>query len=75
MTKTKAKQKTHTDKILSHLNRGWKLTKAQALSKYSIQRATMAARVAELRRSGHNIITEMVKHEDGSREGVYRLVR
>jgi len=52
------KTKSQTKQIQSHLNRGWKLTPLQALQKYGCMR--LAARIAELRDEGMNIITRKV---------------
>lgn len=52
------KPKSQTKQIQSHLNRGWKLTPLQALQKYGCMR--LAARIAELRDEGMNIITRKV---------------
>ena len=52
------KPKSQNKQIQSHLNRGWKLTPLQALQKYGCMR--LAARIAELRDEGMNIITRKV---------------
>lgn len=52
------KTKSQTKQIQSHLSRGWKLTPLQALQKYGCMR--LAARIAELRDEGMNIITRTV---------------
>jgi hypothetical protein len=50
--------KSQTQQIRSHLNRGWRLTPLQALEKYGCLR--LAARIAELRNEGMKIKTNKV---------------
>lgn len=49
------------------------LTVAQARSRFKIANPT--ARIAELRKEGHNILTEMREGRDGVERAVYRLAR
>lgn len=49
------------------------LTVAQARSRFKIANPT--ARIAELRKDGHNILTEMREGRDGVERAVYRLGR
>ena len=66
------KTKSQREKILSHLNRGWPITAADALNKYGCFR--LAARIKELRQAGHDITSEMVEI-NGSRIAKYRKAR
>jgi len=52
------KTKSQTERIASHLGRGWKLTPMQALEKYGCFR--LAARIQELRNAGMSITTRKV---------------
>jgi|GEM_PF-683116 len=58
--------------VLQHLQRGGTLTALQALDLYGIGR--LAARVEELRRAGHGILSETVTTPSGARVAEYRLV-
>ncbi len=51
--------RTQNQKILAHLTRGQVLTPMTALSRFGVFR--LAARVAELKRAGHDIRTHLVK--------------
>ena len=61
-----------TQKILTHLRTGQRISPIQALEWYGVMR--LAARIIELRRMGHNIVTEMRVTGTGARYAVYRLV-
>ena len=58
--------------VLQHLQRGGTLTALQALDLYGIGR--LAARIEELRRAGHEIVSEMITTPGGARVAEYRLV-
>lgn len=58
-------------RILNYMKQGKSLTPTQALSRFGCFR--LAARIADLKESGHTITTEMVKR-DGKRFAKYRLV-
>jgi Helix-turn-helix domain len=51
--------RTQNQKILAHLTRGQVLTPMTALSRFGVLR--LAARVAELKKRGHDIRTHMVR--------------
>lgn len=53
-------KKNTTQKIEAWLARGYKLTALQALNKWGCMR--LAARIAELRQAGMNIVTTTVRH-------------
>jgi hypothetical protein len=67
MTKVSAKQK-----MLNTLNKGNKLSVAQARARYGIK--NVAARIYDLRKEGHNITTTTVKR-NGIECGVYHLAK
>ena len=60
------------DQILTHLKRGSSLTPAGAMSLFGCYR--LAARVAELRGAGHNILTH-TEERGGKRYARYVLMR
>ena len=57
-----------SDLILKHLRRG-PITAIEALNRYGCFR--LAARVKDLRNSGHDIVTEMVKLGDKKHASYY----
>lgn len=59
---------TQTDRILAHLQSGKPLTPIQAFRKFGTMR--LAARIAELRGSGHRIQTTTAK---GKQYATYRM--
>jgi hypothetical protein len=61
---------TQAAQIQKHLEKGGKLTPIQALNRFGCFR--LAARIAELRNQGMNIISETVKRE-GRRYARYYL--
>lgn len=62
---------SQASRIFSHLRAGKSITQLQALRKFGCLR--LAARITDLKDSGHTITTEMVK-QDGKRFAKYRLV-
>lgn len=56
-------------KILAYLKRGHVLTPIEALHKFGSLR--LAARICELRESGHNIGTEVIRVRNGKRVACY----
>ena len=64
----------HKKLIMEHLNAHGCITAADAISKFRCYR--LAARIADLRAEGHNIVTD---HKDGEGNAVnyavYRLVK
>ncbi len=63
---------SQNEKILRHMKTYGNITAARAMDWYQIYR--LAARVAELRAKGHNIVTEMISPQ-GVRYARYRLVK
>jgi hypothetical protein len=66
---------TQNKRVLTHLKREGSITALQAMRLYGVMR--LAARIDELRRRGHNIVTDMVDHRQGRparRYARYRLV-
>jgi len=61
---------SHTMQILDHLT-SKPITAMEALNDYGCFR--LAARINELRMSGHNIHTE-IKNQDGKRYAMYHLL-
>ena len=59
------------DLVLSALKAGERLTPMDALQRFGCFR--LGARCYDLRRQGHNIITDMV-HKDGKHFASYRLL-
>lgn len=57
--------------ILSHLEAGKAITPLDALREYGCFR--LGARIWDLRRAGHNIISNMVDVGNGKRVAEYRL--
>lgn len=73
MTKTVTSAKT---RLLNYLSKDagiTTLTVAQARARFKISNPT--ARIAELRKDGHKILTEMREGRDGVERAVYRLSR
>ena len=62
---------SHTMQILDHLE-SKPITAMDALNDYGCFR--LAARINELRMSGHNIKTE-IKNQDGKRYAMYHLLK
>ena len=62
---------SHTMQILDHLT-SKPITAIDALNDYGCFR--LAARINELRMSGHNIKTE-IKNQDGKRYAMYHLLK
>jgi len=62
---------SHSAQILNHLNNG-PITAIEALNKYGCFR--LAARINDLRMSGHKIHTEIAK-KDGKRYAKYHLLK
>ena len=65
--------KTQTDKVLLHLEKRGSLTPLQAMDQYGIMR--LAARIAELRREGHDIASEPFRTPGGATVSRYRLIQ
>jgi len=63
---------TQTSMILEHLKAGKDITPAEALHGFGCYR--LAARIQDLRDSGHIIHTEMDKAPNGKRFARYRLI-
>jgi hypothetical protein len=63
---------TQRQSILAHLEAGHTLTAVEALERFGCFR--LAARVEELRRAGHEIVSEMIATPSGARVAEYRLV-
>lgn len=61
---------TQTEMILAALRRGERLTPLDALRRFGCFR--LAARIDDLRRAGHEIVTE-TRETDGKRYAVYHL--
>jgi len=59
------------EKILNFLTSGKTLTTAQARFQYRIK--NVSARIHELRKTGHNIVTEKKTLASGKTVNVYRL--
>lgn len=64
---------TQADQILLHLQSGQTITPIEALELFRCFR--LAARIADLKALGHNILTEMVESPEGKRYARYSLVR
>jgi hypothetical protein len=64
--------KTQSEMILSHLKSKKAITPLEALTKYGCLR--LAARIRDLRDSGHTILTENVT-ANGKRFAKYRLMQ
>lgn len=63
---------SQNQKILSHLETGRVISPLKALGLYGCYR--LAARIGDLRRSGHNIETMIVADGTGRNYAQYRLV-
>lgn len=59
---------TQTDRILRHMREQGGITAAEAMSEYGIYR--LAARIADLKKLGHDIETERVKSKNRYGESV-----
>ena len=68
---------TQCDRILKHMKTHRGITQLTALEKYGVMR--LASRIADLRREGHPIITEMVevtnRYGEKNHVAEYRLVK
>ena len=67
------KTKSQNKQILSHLNRGWKLTGLQALEKFDCFR--LPSRIHELRSQGHDIRAKTITTNTGKRIAQYYKAR
>ena len=65
------KRQSQADLILQHLESGATITAIEALSKFSCFR--LAARIADLRRRGHNIASENKTTSSGKKVAEYSL--
>ncbi len=74
MTEVKTQTDTNSQRelIYSYLEQGNTITPLEALNKFGCFR--LGARIYELRRAGHNIITENIT-ENGKTFAKYRLIR
>ena len=61
---------TQCYELLAALQRGERLTVAEALTRYGIY--ALSQRAGELRRAGWPVVSEMVKVESGKRVAQYR---
>jgi hypothetical protein len=59
--------------VLQHMVKHGNITPVEALEKYQCFR--LASRINDLRSGGVEIVTDMIKMEDGKRYAVYRLGR
>jgi len=64
---------TQTEKVLTHLDLRGSLTPLQAMDYYGIMR--LAARIADLRKDGHQIASEPFRTPGGATVSRYRLIR
>lgn len=68
-------KQSQCNKILNHMRSEGSITAAEAVGKYKIYR--LAARVSDLKRRGHNVVSTIVRtvDEDGNRSqyAIYRL--
>jgi hypothetical protein len=62
---------TQSDKILAHLRSGKSITPLEALNLFGCFR--LGARIYDLKKAGHNIVTEMVTVGDGKHVASYTL--
>lgn len=62
---------SQTEQILTHLRAGRDLTILEAIGVYRI--FNLKARINELRKGGHSIVTEMRTDATGKRYASYRL--
>lgn len=62
---------TQKEDVLKHLTAGKTITPAKALTVYGITR--LAARIYELKRDGHDIISRLKEDEKGRAYAEYRL--
>jgi 23S rRNA pseudoU1915 N3-methylase RlmH len=70
-TKQMAKQ-SQTDQILNYLSNGKVITPIEALNKFGCLR--LAARIADLRKSGHLIFTDSIT-KNGKTFASYKLIK
>jgi hypothetical protein len=63
---------SQTDKILEYLQKGNKITAMDALEKFRCFR--LAARINDLKKKGHQIISEQVCHSNGKHYAQYKLI-
>jgi hypothetical protein len=59
--------------ILRHLAKGKSITPLEALDRFGCFR--LAARIDEIRASGHNVVTEKVRTSNGARVARYRIAQ
>ena len=59
--------------VLEHLRRNSNLTAIEALQRYDTFR--LAARIADLRKQGHNIVTHAIELQNGKRVACYSLIK
>ena len=62
---------TQNEMILNHIKKNGSITSMEAFAEYNITR--LSGRIHDLRREGHNIITEKRKAKNGAMYAVYRL--
>ena len=63
--------KSQSSKILAYLKAGNGITPIEALNLFGCFR--LGARIADIKKMGYNIVTEMVKVGDGKRVAKYHL--
>ena len=63
--------KSQSSKILAYLKEGNGITPIEALNLFGCFR--LGARIADIKKMGYNIVTEMVKVGDGKRVAKYHL--
>lgn len=61
---------THADQILAHLQAGNTITPLEALDLFGCFR--LGARIWDLKRDGHPIVSEQIQLENGKRVARYR---
>ena len=62
---------TQNEVVLNHIKQNGEITSLEAFELYQITR--LSGRIHDLRREGHNIITEKRKAKNGAMYAVYRL--
>lgn len=62
---------TQNEMILNHIKKHGSITSMEAFAEYNITR--LSGRIHDLRREGHNIITEKRKAKNGAMYAVYKL--
>lgn len=70
-TDTSSASRTQCAQILAHLRQGRALTPLEALNKFGCFR--LGARIWDLKREGHAIVTERVELENGKHVARYSL--